>query len=301
MDGVLNVHKPTGPTSHDVVNRIRRIFSIKRVGHAGTLDPMASGVLVVCLGKATRIVEYLTSTQKEYKAVLTLGITTDTQDSTGSLISQCDASNISVGDVRRAACEFIGEIEQVPPMISAIKYQGKPLYKHAREGRTIERQARLVTIYSIGVGQKWICGEGTATRDIELTVGCSAGTYIRTLCADIGEALGCGGVMSSLRRTRVGQFGIDNAVSLEKLQQAGIEGRLLQYLTPMSEALADMPGMEISEIEAQRIEHGMPIGVDTNIPTGEPIRLTNKGNLLAIGMVAESETGTTIQPRKVFL
>ncbi len=300
MDGVLNVCKPAGPTSHDVVNSVRRIFSQKRVGHAGTLDPMATGVLVICLGKATRIVEYLTATRKQYRAVLTLGVTTDTQDSTGNRISEQDASNLTIDEIRTAAATFLGEIEQTPPMISAIKYQGKPLYKHAREGKTIERAPRTVTIYSIEVNPL-NSPEGTATTQVELCVKCSSGTYIRTLCEDIGDVLGCGGMMSALQRTQVGRFALDSAVSIQDMERAREDGTLSSLVISTNAALSDMPAIDVDVQSASRIEHGLSIPADADLAEGSTVRIVSNDELLAIGIAERVDTDIFVRPKKVFV
>lgn len=288
MDGVLNICKPQGPTSHDVVNRVRRLFGQKRVGHAGTLDPMATGVLLVCLGNATRIVEYLTAAEKTYRATMTLGMRTDTEDSTGSTTSECDASGIGVEAVREATAGFVGEIVQIPPMISAIKHQGKPLYKHAREGRTIERPGRTVTVYSVEL----VDFRPGPRAETDLLVRCSSGTYIRTLCADIGDVLGCGGMMSSLERTSVGPYCIDRSVPLDEL-----EAKPEDYLIPVAEALGDMPAIEVDADGAWRIVHGLETGIVTDLPGGCTVAVKSGGRLLAIGAVAED--GASVKPRKV--
>jgi tRNA pseudouridine55 synthase len=300
VDGVLNVRKASGPTSHDVVNCIRHIFKQKRVGHAGTLDPMATGVLVVCLGKATRLVEYLTNTRKHYRAILTLGIVTDTQDATGNILVEKDASGIDIDQMRRATAAFAGEIKQIPPMISAIKHQGKPLYKHAREGRTIERSPRPVTIYSIEASPVRNMPEGTQSVQVELKVECSSGTYIRTLCADIGDYLGCGGMMAALERTRVGSFDIGSSVTVDDLQQAANEDRLSDFVVPMAKAVGDMPGVEADDAGIRQIAHGLPIAVMNDLPVGSHARITYGDDLIAIGIIAQSDDGIYMKPSKVF-
>jgi len=301
VDGVVNVHKTAGPTSHDIVDGLRRIFGQKRVGHAGTLDPMATGVLVVCLGKATRIAEYLTATDKEYRAVMTLGVTTDTQDSTGEIIAESDASGVTPEAIKLAAGSFVGDIEQIPPMISAIKHEGKPLYKHAREGRTIERAPRPVTVYSIDVSiPPGILPGGLNRAEAELTVRCSSGTYIRTLCADIGEALGCGGMMSSLQRTRVGRFTIDQAVTVDQLDEALTEGRLADCVCKMSDALEDMPAVRVDSEAEIRILRGLSVAASEGLALGSTVRvLTASGELLAIGVIAEIDASLAVKPHKV--
>lgn len=288
MDGVVNVCKPMGPTSHDIVDRVRRLFGQKRVGHAGTLDPMATGVLVVCLGKATRIVEYLTASEKEYSATMTVGVWTDSQDSTGVVLGESDASAVSLDAINSAAERFVGEIEQIPPMISAIKHEGKPLYKHAREGKTIERAARRVSIHSINVTD-FRPGEHA---EADMIVTCSSGTYIRTLCADIGEVLGCGAVMSRLERTRVGAFGIADSVSLDDLEIAPES-----HVTGIAEALGDMPCIEVDSEGMRRVLHGMEATTDMAMEPGAIVRIVSGGELIAIGLVAED--GTSVRPRKV--
>lgn len=310
MDGVVNVHKTAGPTSHDVVDAVRRIFGQKRVGHAGTLDPMATGVLVVCLGKATRIVEYLTSTEKEYRAVMTLGVATDTQDSTGRIIAESDASGVTVEAIKLAAASFVGEIEQIPPMISAIKHEGKPLYKHAREGKTIERAARPVTIHSIDVGDFSIPASippgillgGETRAEVELTVRCSSGTYIRTLCADIGESLGCGGMMSKLERTRVGRFTLDRSVTVHELERAQSEGQLPDYVCSIAAALDDMPAALLDAEGERRVLHGLAVPDDEILEIGSAVRLLSPNReLVAIGYAAEIDGARVVKPRKVLV
>jgi tRNA pseudouridine55 synthase len=186
MDGILNINKPAGITSHDVVSRVRRAFKIRRVGHAGTLDPGATGVLVVCIGQATRVVEYLMGQEKEYSAVLALGEETSTEDAEGELVSSSDCSHITPDQVEAVMPSFVGEIMQIPPMVSAIHHEGKRLYELARNNIVVEREARPVTIHSLKM-TGFVSGEHP---HIELDVTCGKGTYIRTLCADIGRKLG---------------------------------------------------------------------------------------------------------------
>lgn len=297
MDGVLNIAKASGPTSHDVVADIRRLFGQKRVGHAGTLDPMATGVLVVCLGKATRIVEYITDSKKCYRAKMVLGQSTDTQDSTGAIIAEHDASSITRESFDAAAMSFQGDIEQIPPMVSALKYQGKPLYKLAREGKSIERAPRRISIYSIEV-LDFTPGKLT---EAEICVCCSSGTYIRTLCSDIGDKLGCGGHMSMLERTQVGSFRIENAVTIKDLTLAKENGTLESCVIPIAAALSHLPPVELSSDEIKRICHGMPIArpfVAGNI--GLVQMVSGDGSVIAIG-TESSEDGavTLVKPRKV--
>lgn len=298
MDGVLNVYKPHGPTSHDVVNRVRRIFSQRRVGHAGTLDPIATGVLVVCLGKATRIVEYLVGAPKEYRAWMALGQSTDTQDSTGQITSEQDASAVTREMFDSAVAQYVGDILQVPPMVSALKYKGKPLYKLAREGKTIEREARPVTIYSIDV----LDFQPGQLAKAEINVSCSSGTYIRTLCDDIGDFLGCGAHMTELERIRVGRFKLEDSITLDDLIKAEEEGRLEQCLISMADALADLPGIVTTADDMDRVSHGLTISSDEFYTTGETVRLlSDNGELVALGLVENVDGCVCVSPHKVFV
>ena len=213
MDGVLIVDKPRGWTSHDVINFIRRTFAIKKAGHAGTLDPMATGVLVVLLGKYTKLSAYFTAGEKEYDAVLKLGSCTDTQDATGRVTKEAPVRNLNVTEIEEALEKFTGQIEQVPPMVSALKVKGQTLYKLARRGVEVERQPRKINIKSIEL-------KTFNPPDISINVVCQKGTYVRTLCEDIAKQLGCCGHMLYLRRIRSGDFSIDQAVAVEKLKSA---------------------------------------------------------------------------------
>ncbi len=209
MNGILLVDKPAGWTSNDVVQKLRGILHERRIGHAGTLDPMATGLLTVFVGRATRAVEFAEQDRKRYLAGLRLGISTDTQDITGTVLEERDV-NVSQAELGHVLQNFQGTISQIPPMYSAVKVQGRRLYKLAREGKTVERNARIITIYRIEL----LSYDG---NQIMLDVSCSKGTYIRTLCNDIGEALRCGGCLSSLRRTEAGVFSVSEASSLEKI------------------------------------------------------------------------------------
>lgn len=225
--GIINVYKEKGFTSHDVVAKLRGICRQKKIGHTGTLDPDAEGVLPVCLGKATKLCETMTDKDKTYEACMRLGIITDTQDMTGNILSQTQV-NVSVNEVKEAIHSFLGEYGQIPPMYSALKVNGKKLYEYAREGITIERKPRKVTIYSIEITK------------IELPlvwfqVECSKGTYIRSLCQDIGDKLGCGAAMESLVRTRVSSFYIKDSLTLAQIEQFREQGCLEQYLLSIDE------------------------------------------------------------------
>lgn len=296
MDGVVNVRKTSGPTSHDVVYDIRRIFNQKRVGHAGTLDPMATGVLVVCLGKATRIVEYLMGSPKEYVAKMVLGQSTDSEDSTGSITSEADASFVTRETLESAINSFIGEITQIPPMVSAVKHDGQRLYKLARQGKTVEREGRKVTIYSIEL----LDFTPAKLAEAQIRVQCSSGTYIRTLCSDIGDKLGCGAHMSALERTIVGGFIIENSLTIDQLRIAKDEGRLDCLVTDINTALKDMPSVLISDHGVDDIRYGRSVEVDGGYEIGQTVRaLSSGGDLIAICEITEMDGSKMLKPKKV--
>ncbi len=213
MDGILSINKPKGITSHDVVVQVRKIFHLQKVGHAGTLDPDATGVLVICLGKATKSVRFLVNDDKEYEAIMVLGISTDSQDAGGRVLKRIDKLKVSETDVREAIKGFRGEIEQVPPMLSAVHYRGKRLYQLARQGKVVKRIPRPIKIFSLEILKMEL-------PRVKFSVVCSKGTYIRTLCADIGEALGCGAHQAELIRIRSGAFHIRDSLTLEELRKA---------------------------------------------------------------------------------
>ncbi|HEY8888828.1 MAG TPA: tRNA pseudouridine(55) synthase TruB [Clostridium sp.] len=221
MNGILNVFKPTGITSFDVVRTIRKISNVKKVGHAGTLDPEASGVLPVCIGRATKAIDYIMGDFKIYEAELKLGVTTDTYDREGKILRECEV-NASFDEITSVINSFIGEIKQIPPMYSALKVNGKKLYELARAGIEIEREARPIVIYDIDILNIKI-------PYVKFRVKCSKGTYIRSLCYDIGEILKCGGMMWNLQRTATGQFHIEDSINIEDLN----EGNIKKYIMPI--------------------------------------------------------------------
>lgn len=297
MDGVLNVQKPSGPTSHDVVAEIRRVYGQKKVGHCGTLDPIAEGVLVLCLGRATRIVQYLMGSGKDYRARMVLGATTDTQDVTGQVMETRDASGVTLEQMMEAAQAFVGEIEQVPPMVSAIKHHGRRLYELARDGKSVERKPRPITVHSLDV-LEFVTG---SAAEAEIYVRCTSGTYIRTLCADIGERLGCGAYMKSLVRTRVGAFGIEESLQLSELAGASRD-QLADYLTDMGEALSDMPSVALRDAEARAIVHGLAVSVEIPCAEGESVRLlAPDGSTVGVGLVSLTDSGKVVLPKTVLV
>lgn len=265
MDGIVNVNKPLGITSHDVVYRLRRLLGIKKIGHTGTLDPDASGVLPMCVGKGTKLAEMLTATDKQYLAELTLGAFTDTQDASGEVLDRFEV-NVTEGEIREKIAGFVGEISQIPPMFSAIKVNGKKLYELAREGKTIEREARTVTIQNIEV-QKIDLTKKTVT----MLVDCSKGTYIRTLCNDIGAALGCGGYMSALTRTKTGRFCIEESFALEQIEEM-LQNGDHSFMVPVAEALPEYRRITLAEKNAKKVRNGIKISVEGLIE-GETYRI----------------------------
>ena len=251
MNGILLIDKPADWTSSDVVAKLRGILHERRIGHSGTLDPMATGLLVVFVGRATRAVEFAESHEKRYLAGLRLGLVTDTQDTTGNKIGG-SPRQIPEEELEAALARFRGEIQQIPPMYSAIKVKGRRLYEIARRGGEVERRPRTVTISELRM-------VGRDGEDFLLNVRCSKGTYIRTLCHDIGAALGCGGCMSSLRRTQVGAFPLDGAHSLGEVQEAADRGEAESLLLPLDTLFADAPALTVSAREETAIRSGQMI------------------------------------------
>ena len=264
MNGIVNVNKPTGITSHDVVYRLRKILNIKKIGHTGTLDPDAEGVLPMCVGKGTKIADELTAKEKQYLAELTLGITTDTQDISGKVL-KTRAVTSSREEIANAIMSFVGEIEQIPPMYSAIKVNGRKLYELAREGKTVEMPPRAVTVYNIE-----IMDIDTVNNKVIFLVDCSKGTYIRTLCHDIGEKLGCGGVMSKLKRTRSGDFRIEESYALEQIEEMAKRGDF-SFLKSIDSALSKYEKVVLADKNAKRLCNGVKIKV-AGIPEGTIFR-----------------------------
>ncbi|MBB6672867.1 tRNA pseudouridine(55) synthase TruB [Cohnella nanjingensis] len=237
-EGVLAVWKPAGWTSHDVVAKARRIIGVKRIGHTGTLDPAVTGVLPICVGRATRMVEYLQEMPKTYEATLRFGIATDTEDLTGRTIEERDASHLDESAIRAAVLSFVGDIEQVPPMVSSVKVDGKRLYELAREGVTIERKARPVTIHDIRIAHIDV---QSPQPEVRFAVRCSKGTYIRTLCVDIGRKLGVPAAMAELRRIESAGLGPDDSLTLEALAELAQQGALADKFLPADTLLGFMP------------------------------------------------------------
>lgn len=272
MTGIAVVDKPAGWTSFDVVAKLRRALGERRIGHGGTLDPMATGVLPIFVGRATRAVEFLEAADKEYEAGLRLGLVTDTQDTTGRVLEERPV-NVSEEELRAAILGLRGEREQLPPMYSAVKVGGKALYAYARSGRTVERKSRRITVFD-AVPLGWN-GE-----EYRFRVVCSKGTYIRTLCHDLGESLGCGGAMSSLRRLRAGPFRLEETVTLEKVEERGAD-----CLLPLDSLFPDFPSLRLDERGAGRIRCGGEIPLEA--AEGEYRLYAPDGEFLALARLRE--------------
>jgi len=323
MDGILIIDKPAGMTSHDVVNRARRILREKRIGHTGTLDPFATGVLVLLVGRATRLAQFLNSDVKEYLATVRFGFETDTGDLTGNpKIADCglqvaDFSQIE-NEVENALKKLRGEILQTPPMYSAKKVQGKKLYELAREGKEIERKAVPVVIYEFEsvrqtaslsnvsvisdneqTGSLFYINED-GTIDLNVRVVCSAGTYIRVLAESLGEELGIGAHLASLRRTRAGDFKIETAVTLEKLQETVDSNKLKEILLPMKTALSNLKSVHLTPADTKKICNGVALKIEnTDLQDDEAVSLFGEnGDLLAIAFYKHE--AKSLQPSVVF-
>jgi tRNA pseudouridine55 synthase len=298
MDGILNINKPAGLTSFTVVSAVKRICHEKHTGHAGTLDPQATGVLPVCLGQATRVIEFLFDETKTYRAEVEFGITTDTYDSTGKVLKTGDASRVDREMIESALAAFRGQIRQVPPMYSALKHNGKPLYRLAREGIEIERESRPAQVYRIDIVE-W--QPPVVTLDID----CGKGTYIRCIANDLGEALGCGGNMKSLIRSRVGPFGIESALTLPQLEEAFSRGEGQKCLYPLDHVLLGFNAVVVNHDQQCSLIHGAPItfnldnGSENALDQGSLSRVyTDEGSFL--GMVRYDVSNKRWNPEKIF-
>lgn len=281
MNGILLIDKPQGMTSHDVVRRVRRLLRTRRVGHTGTLDPLATGVLPVAVGEATRIVQFLMEGDKTYRAVLKLGETTTTQDAEGEVLERRPAEGITPEAVIAAARSFEGVIHQLPPMYSALKKDGVPLYRLARQGIEVERESREVRIDRLQILD-------VDLPLVTLEVDCSKGTYVRTLCHDLGLALGTGAHLVALRRTRSGSFTEADCITLEQLET---DGTATPPHLSVDEALRGMPALEVDAEAARRLADGIPpalasLSAAPGCPEGEAVRLMHGGNLLAVARFA---------------
>jgi tRNA pseudouridine55 synthase len=298
LDGILNINKPSGITSFGVVARVKRLTGERHVGHAGTLDPNATGVLPVFLGKATRVVEFLMENHKTYRADIELGTATDTYDESGKVVYQGDASKITKDKVEQALAAFRGEIEQIPPMYSALKFQGQPLYRLARAGTNIERKSRAVKIYRLEL-ISW--HQPLVTLEVE----CSKGTYIRSLANDLGEALGCGAHLKSLIRTSYGLFNVNEAISLEQLEEACKRGDWQKHLYPTDSVLQDINRITVNEGEEASIKTGSLLNKTENAYNSQGVgekylRAYDQGGRFLAILARDKEKGDW-RPKKVFI
>ena len=304
MNGVINVYKEAGFTSHDVVAKLRGIVKQKKIGHTGTLDPDAEGVLPVCLGNATKLCGLLTEKEKTYRAVLLLGQTTDTQDTSGKVLTEAPV-NVGEEEVRETILSFLGDYDQIPPMYSALKVNGKKLYELARAGKEVERQARRVRILEIQIQE-------IRLPEVVFTVTCSSGTYIRTLCQDIGEKLGCGGCMKRLLRTKVDRFELADSHKLSELEALMKAGRIEEVLLPVDDVFAACPTVRVKPESDRLIRNGNPFGKeDIAEVTGERpaegteleltcVRVYNSDGEFC-GLYRREQGGRRYKPEKMFL
>ncbi len=294
--GVLVVNKHSGVTSHDIVGKIRRLYSTRAVGHTGTLDPLATGVLVVLIGRAAKAAEYLVSDTKEYRATLKLGLITDTEDITGEVISKSDIIP-SAHEVLTVCKSFVGKSKQIPPMYSALKVGGKKLCDLAREGKVIDREARDIEIFSL------VCEPTDRNDEYIIDVKCSSGTYIRTLCADIGARLGCGGVMATLERRDAGGFDISGAFTIAELE-AMSEDERQAHLLPVENLFVDLPKVVLPEFYERLSRNGCEIyqkKIKTSFALGERVRMCSRsGVFYALGEVKSYGDETAIKSVKFF-
>ena len=282
MNGIILIDKPQEWTSHDVVGKLRGILHECRIGHSGTLDPLATGLLVIFVGRATRAVEFAEADTKEYIAGLRLGISTDTQDITGRVIS----SGGAVPDefqLRKALEKFKGELEQIPPMYSAIKVGGKKLYELARKGESIERRSRHITVFDLDIA-------GRADDDYVLRVSCSKGTYVRTLCNDIGQALGCGGCMSSLRRTKAGVFSVEDAHTIAEVQEAVDRGEAESLIIPLDTLFSEFNKLTVPAVAEKKLRNGSIVNISA--PDGKYRVYSESNEFLLLGEVQSGRLKT---------
>lgn len=293
MDGILNIYKEVDYTSHDVVARLRGILHQKKIGHTGTLDPAAVGVLPVCLGSATKVAGMLTDTDKAYRVRMRLGVETDTQDMTGRVVRSCPVE-VDEARVRGAVASMVGEIDQIPPMYSAIKINGQRLYKLARQGQEVERGARRIHIHGIEIHH-------IELPFVEMTVSCSKGTYIRTICHDIGQSLGCGAAMEKLARVRSGRFTIDKSLRIDEVEALAREGRIAEAITPVEEMFSELPANYCTEEADRKLKNGAWLSEsDLTRNRAEKIRVYDSGGRFC-AVYGFDETSGCYKPVKMFL
>ncbi len=295
MTGLLLVDKPVGLTSHDVVDHIRKAAGIRRVGHTGTLDPAATGLLILCLGKATRLSEHLTGLDKTYQGIMRFGVVTDSYDLDGTVVREAEPPALTLEQIQAHCDALTGEIDQVPPMVSAVKVGGRRLYKAARRGEEVERKPRRIVVREFRA-------LSYVPPDVEIRVSCSSGTYVRSLCHEIGSVVGCGAVLASLRRTWVGRYSVEQAAAMDDFQAPeDVRARIL----PMDQAL-DLPAVVIQDAARGVLAAGSTL-VSSNLGGDCPVRegwvqvKSSAGELLALGVVQPTAAGVCIHPKRVFL
>jgi len=298
MDGILNINKEVGMTSHDVVGRVRRLLKQKRVGHAGTLDPAAGGVLPICIGQGTRVAEYLSESGKAYQAEIVFGIVTDTYDAEGAIIRQSDTTGLTLEMIEQALPAFLGPQMQVPPRYSAIKIQGQAAYKRARAGEEITLEPRPIEIYSLHV----IAWHEQPPR-LTLAIECSKGTYIRSLAHDLGERLGYGAHLAALLRTRSGPFTLEGSITLEQLAAASEQGTVSDYLFPIDYALQHLPSLHLDAATVEGVLHGNPFHhqaqPSTSVQSGTDLARVYAPNGQFLAIAAWDGKHHIWQPKKV--
>jgi tRNA pseudouridine55 synthase len=293
IDGIFILDKAIGISSNRALQEVKRIFDAQKAGHTGSLDPLATGVLPLCLGEATKVSQFLLDSDKKYRAKLKLGVRTDSGDCEGNVLESCADFQISQLEIEQALTPFKGEIEQVPPMYSALKVNGVPLYKMARKGQTIEREARRITVYSIEL----TAFEGD---ELELEIACSKGTYIRTIADDLGQALGCGAHIIALRRTQAGAFTEADCVTTLKLIEEFESGSLStidEHLIPMDKAMEDLPEVVLPSVTASFIKNGQPVLV-RHLPEEGLVRLYEEGQFIGIGCIDDEGK---VAPRRLIV
>lgn len=285
MNGIIIIDKPAGRTSHDMVYFMRRMTGVKKVGHTGTLDPMATGVLPVCIGSAAKIADMLTLSDKRYIAELVLGMTTDTQDADGEVLTEC-ALSCTEEEVRDAVKSFEGELEQIPPMYSAVKINGKKLYELARAGVEAERKSRKIKIYSIDILK-------IDLPRVTIDVSCSKGTYIRTLCEDIGIKLGAGAYMNTLRRIKTGPFSIEESHSVREIETLKRDGRLEEIIIPTDRMFTDYPALTLNPKQVRSVTNGVMMTYRGEEKEGQLLRVYDEnGKFLCVSKIKDGRLKT---------
>jgi len=302
FEGVLLLLKPSGMTAHDVVEFVRRKLKMKRVGHTGTLDPLAAGLMILCLGRATRLAEFLSELDKVYRFEMVFGVKTKTQDAEGEIVEVRPTDGITPEKLQEVLSKFVGEIEQIPPMLSAVHYRGKRLYELARRGIEVERKPRKVQIYRLTLLDWW----DEPVKRALIEVHCSRGTYIRALASDIGDALGCGAYQHFLVRTQIGPFKSEQALTLEEFADAVLKGEWERHLLPIDQALPMFPTLVLTRLEARRVLNGMESVVGTiwgypDLKDAGFVRLYDQDHhFLGVGVIRRHGNLLICQPHKMF-